>query len=60
MVIIQACLANRDHAPAFGEFAQRHHHVLLGLFGIGRMNANHRVDIRILLGKIDSALATLD
>ena len=31
-----------------------------GFFGIGRVNADHRVNVRMVLGKIDSAPAALD
>ena len=59
-MIIQTCLANRDHARTVRQLAQRRHDVVLGFFGIHWVDTNYRVNVRISLGKIHRAAAALD
>ena len=50
----------RDDARTFRQFAQRRDHIVSGFFGIRRMNADYRINVRILFGQIDRAPAALD
>ena len=59
-MVIETGFAKRNDPRIFGELAQRCHHIFACFLGIGRMNADHREDARILLRKIDSPPAAFD
>jgi hypothetical protein len=60
MVIIQAGLANRHDARVLRQLAQRRDHVVLRLLNVARMNANRRINSRILFREFDRTPAALD
>ena len=59
-MIIETGFADRDDARAFRQFAQRRDHIFLRFLGVGRMNADHRENVRIFFRQFDRAPAAFD